>query len=273
MTPQLTVFTPTYNRAALLTRCYASMCGQSCQDFIWLVIDDGSGDETPALLARWQAEPHDFALEYIVQENQGMHGAHNTAYENIRTELNTCIDSDDQMPEQAVETILRFWSGREKDSHVAGFLGLDVELGSGRVIGTPFPEGVTRARYYDYYHRLGLRGDKKFVLRSDISRLYPYPLFPGERYIGLNLKYLQLDQDYELLCLNEPLVVVEYQPDGSSRNMLRQYWRNPRGFLHYRRALMRLPFAEPRFKLRQAAHIPLEAAFWLLRKLLFFWQK
>ncbi len=264
--PQLTVFTPTYNRAYILPKCYESMMRQTCQDFIWLVIDDGSADQTPALLERWQREPHGFRLEYIRQENQGMHGAHNTAYANITTELNTCIDSDDAMPEDAVETILRFWNESARDDSVSGFLALDCYT-DGRIVGTEFPEDVRRARYYDYYNKYGVRGDKKFILRTDVARRYPYPVFPGERYIGLNLKYLKLDLDYELLCLNHPVCVVEYLPDGSSRNMLRQYWRSPRGFLHYRLALMRLPFAGPGFRLRQALHIPLEAAFWVLRRI------
>jgi glycosyltransferase involved in cell wall biosynthesis len=239
---------------------------QTCQDFIWLVVDDGSADETPALLAQWQQEPHGFRLEYIRQANQGMHGAHNTAYANIRTELNTCIDSDDAMPEDAVESILRFWNETPRDDSVSGFLALDC-YEDGGIVGTPFPAGVQRARYYDYYNKHGVRGDKKFILRTDLAQRYPYPLFPGERYIGLNLKYLKLDLDYTLLCLNKPVCIVEYLPDGSSHNMLRQYWRNPRGFLHYRRELLHLPFVGTGFRLRQALHIPLEAALFVLRRL------
>jgi elongation factor P--beta-lysine ligase len=143
--------------------------------------------------------------------------------------------------------------------------GLDVTA-DGKTIGTPLPQTVPRARYYDYYHRHGVRGDKKLVYRTELTRRFPYPRFPGERYVGLNLKYLQIDLTHTLLALNEPLCVVEYQPDGSSRSMLRQYWRNPRGFLHYRKALMRLPFAAFGFRLRQAAHLPAEAIILFLRR-------
>jgi len=163
-----------------------------------------------------------------------------------------------------VETILRFWDTCERDDKIAGFLGLDITM-DGELIGTRFPGSITRAKYYDYYNKYGVKGDKKFVLRSGLSGRYPYPRFPGENYVGLNLKYLQLDRDYELLCLNEPLCIVEYLPEGSSRNMWRQYRRNPRGFLHYRFALMRLPFADLKFKLRQAAHVPVELLFLILK--------
>ena len=93
----ITIFTPTYNRAYLLPQLYNSLIEQTNKDFIWLVIDDGSNDNTKELIKNWQ-QKNKISIQYIYQENQGMHGAHNTAYKNIDTELNTCIDSDDYMP-------------------------------------------------------------------------------------------------------------------------------------------------------------------------------
>ena len=90
----LTVFTPSYNRAYTLNKCYESLKRQTSQDFIWLIIDDGSSDNTKELVDKWIKEDK-INIKYIYQKNQGMHGAHNTAYENIDTELNVCIDSDD----------------------------------------------------------------------------------------------------------------------------------------------------------------------------------
>ena len=93
--PILTIFTPAYNRAHTLPRTYDSLCGQSCKNFIWLIIDDGSTDNTAELVRDWQNCDNGFEIQYIYKENGGMHTAHNAAYANIRTELNTCIDSDD----------------------------------------------------------------------------------------------------------------------------------------------------------------------------------
>ena len=85
---------------------------QTCKDFIWLIIDDGSTDNTKELVDSWIKE-NKIEIRYHWQENQGMHGAHNTAYELIDTELNVCIDSDDYMPDDAVEKIIsileRIW--------------------------------------------------------------------------------------------------------------------------------------------------------------------
>lgn len=233
----LTVFTPAYNRAHTIGRTYESLCRQTSKDFEWLVVDDGSSDNTRQLVEGWIAEGK-IPIRYIYQENQGMHGAHNTAYRNIHTLLNTCIDSDDYMPDDAVEKILNCWREKGNDQ-LAGLIGLDVTQ-DGNVIGVPFPEGMERTTLQGFYEAGG-RGDKKLVYRTDVITRYPeYPLFEGERYVGLGYKYMLIDQDYQLAVLNEPLVIVEYQQDGSSFNMFKQYWRNPRGMAFYRKTEMLL---------------------------------
>ncbi len=231
----LTIFTPAYNRARTLERTYQSLCKQTCKDFEWLIIDDGSTDNTAEIVNDWIKES-DFMIRYIYQENQGMHGAHNTAYKNITTELNTCIDSDDYMPNDAVENIITFWKNNKTEKY-AGFIGLD-QREDGSIIGTLFPSEMKETTLMDFYADGG-RGDKKLVYRTEVIKKYPeYPLFEGERYVGLAYKYMLIDQDYKMLTLNQPLVTVEYQVDGSSNMMWKQYWNNPRGFAFFRKTEM-----------------------------------
>lgn len=231
----LTIFTPTYNRAHTLHRTYQSLSSQTCKDFEWLIIDDGSTDNTFEIVKSWISEA-DFNIRYIYQENQGMHGAHNTAYRNITTELNTCIDSDDYMPIDAVENIISFWNKKRNDKY-AGFIGLD-QREDGSIIGTPFPNNMHETTLIEFYANGG-KGDKKLVYRTDVIKKYPeYPIFNGERYVGLAYKYMLIDQDYTMLTLNKPLVIVEYQEDGSSNTMWKQYWSNPRGFAFFRKTEM-----------------------------------
>ena len=233
----LTIFTPSYNRAHTLPRTYASLIDQTCKDFTWLIVDDGSIDNTNELVKGWVAEGK-IPIQYIYQENQGMHGAHNTAYKNIYTELNVCIDSDDYMPNDAVEKIVSFWK-KEGSSKYAGIIGLDIAEGGG-VIGSGFPLGLKETTLHSYY-ATGGKGDKKLVYRTDVINSYPeYPRFPGERYFSLGYKYRLIDEDYKLLVLNEPLVIVDYQAGGSSHNMWKQYWNNPKGFMFLRKEHMRL---------------------------------
>jgi len=227
----LTVFTPAFNRAFCLHKCYESLCRQTSKDFCWLVIDDGSTDNTRELVTGWIKEAI-ISIRYYYQQNQGMHGAHNAAYRLIDTEINTCIDSDDFMPDDAVEKIIGFWKENGSDQY-AGFIGLDQAEG-GSIIGKKFPEGIKETTLIGYYESGG-KGDKKLVYRTDIITKYPeYPIFEGEKYVGLAYKYYLVDRDFKLLVLNEVLCIVDYQTDGSSMNMYRQYFKNPKGFAFYR---------------------------------------
>ena len=243
MAKTLTIFTPAYNRAYTLHLGYEALLRQTCQDFEWLIIDDGSTDNTRELVAGWIKE-NKIPIRYHYQENQGMHGAHNTAYRLITTELNTCIDSDDYMPDDAVEKIVTFWK-KHSSNEVAGIIGLDADF-QGNIIGTTFTEKQTTL---GGFYAQGGKGDKKMVYRTEIINKYPeYPLFKGEKYVSLGYKYELIDQDYSLLTLNEVLVKVEYRPDGSSMNMFRQYIKNPQGFAFIRKSSMQLaPTAKRRF--------------------------
>lgn len=242
--PILTIFTPAYNRAHTLPRTYESLCRQSCKDFLWLIIDDGSTDQTAALVRDWQQRDNGFEIQYIYKENGGMHTAHNVAYAHIRTELNTCIDSDDKLADGAVEKILRKWTAVRSQGY-AGLIGLDAGF-DGKLIGKSFPAGLTETTLSGYY-AAGGAGDKKLVYRTDVIQSYPeYPVFEGEKYVSLAYKYLLIDQDYKLAVLDEVLCNVEYQPDGSSKNMLRQYLKNPRGFAFWRTVQMQYPESRKR---------------------------
>ena len=223
----ITVFTPTYNRAYLLPRLYQSLVAQTNKDFKWLVVDDGSSDETRELVASYMNE-NIIAIDYVFQENQGMHGAHNTAFETITTPYCMCIDSDDFLPPNAIELVSKNIS--RIGGEMAGLVGLDADL-EGNIVGTTIPAHLEKVKINELYSIHGVSGDKKMVYKTKIIASYPkYPLFKGERFVPLDYKYLLIDQDYDLLPLNEVLCIVEYQQDGSTKNILSQYVKNPKGF-------------------------------------------
>ena len=240
----LTVFTPAYNRAHTLPRTYESLLKQDCKDFIWLIVDDGSSDGTEKLVREWQTKDNGFDIRYIYKENGGMHTAHNVAYENIDTELNVCIDSDDCLSEGAVRKILKKWDEVHKQGY-AGIIGLDADL-NGKLIGQGFPKGMRETTLTGYYASGG-SGDKKLVYRTEIINKYPqYPVFEGERYVALAYKYRLIDQEYKLAVLDEVLCDVEYQQDGHSNGMWKEYVRSPRGFAFWRKVCMQYPESKKR---------------------------
>lgn len=247
----LTVFTPAYNRAHTIGRTYQSLCRQTCHDFEWLVVDDGSSDTTRELITSFLTDvevvdDNEFfgyskdaswlRVHYIYQQNQGMHGAHNTAYDAICTELNTCIDSDDYMPDDAVDKILNLWNAlsAEEKKKYSGIVALDVDDNNLEIIGLPLDD--RKSTTINGYYERGGRGDKKLIYRTEVIKSTPpYPIFEGEKYVGLGYKYRLIDQQYELLILNEPVCIVDYQLDGSSHSMYKQYWNNPRGWAFSRK--------------------------------------
>ena len=241
----LTIFTPAYNRAHTLPRTYNSLLKQKCKNFIWLIVDDGSTDETADLVHRWQAQDNGFKIRYIYKENGGMHTAHNVAYDNINTELNMCIDSDDCLAENAIEKIYAKWEKVSRKGY-AGIIGLDADF-KGKVIGKGFPKEMEETTLVGYYASGG-SGDKKLIYRTDVIKEYPpYPTFTGEKYVALAYKYRLIDQDYKLAVLNDVLCNVEYQPDGSSATMWKQYINNPKGFAFWRKVCMKYPMSKKRF--------------------------
>ena len=251
MDKMLTVFTPAYNRAYTLHKCYESLKRQTNKNFKWLIVDDGSTDNTKELVMKWKEEV-DFEIVYIYKKNGGMHTAHNTAYENIDTELNVCIDSDDYLTDDAVEIIISEWK-KVKNENLAGLGALNI-FEDGKVIGTKFPKNLKSSKYFDIYNKHGVKGDKKFIYRTELTREFPYPEFEGEKYVGLDYKYKKLDEKYEMALVNKVVCVVEYMEDGSSKNMLRQYRNNPKGWRFFRLENLKIPNTSIKYKFKESVH-------------------
>lgn len=249
----LTVFTPTYNRAHTLGRTYESLCRQTLQDFEWLVIDDGSTDGTRALVESWQHKAR-IPIRYIYKENGGLYTGYNTAYANINTELNVCIDSDDFMPDNAVEIIVNYW--KENGSmEYAGITGLDFLL-NGDPIGGYFPNSLKKGHLIDLKLKKLHNGDTKQVMRTDLmKKVSPLIGFPGEKNFNPAYMTYQVDDDYPSLFINENLCYVDYQAtDSMSANIFRQYLNSPKSFAKTRILYMTLKRRKTSDLIRNCIH-------------------
>lgn len=247
----ITVFTPTYNRAYILPKCYESLNRQTCKDFEWLIIDDGSTDNTKELVADWQAKGNGYPIRYIQKENGGLHTGYNTAIANMNTELSVCIDSDDSMPEDAIERILGEWQ-KVKDSGAAGLIGLDLDQ-AGNLIGKLLPE-------LDLINAASLlcipgMGDKKYVVRNDLLRtVAPVPVFEGEKNFNPHYLIIKLSKEYCFHPVNQCFCLVEYQADGMTANIWKQYADSPRSFAELRRAIMEVRGLTWQYHLKNVIH-------------------
>lgn len=252
---KLTVFTPAYNRAELLQRCYESMCRQTCKDFIWMIIDDGSSDNTGELAASWIEAGSDFEILYYHKENGGLHTAYNEAIAHITTELCVCIDSDDYLPDNAVERILTFWDIYGSDEY-AGIVGLDYTL-EGKVIGDPLPDQKTVNLIDLLTGKYNIdNGDRTNVVRTELyKQVAPMKVFTGEKNFNPHYMHLQISEKYDFLVMNENLRFVDYQAGGMSDSMLKQYKNSPNSFAETRKLYLSFPGTSLKFKIRHTIHM------------------
>ncbi|KFC23226.1 glycosyltransferase family 2 protein [Epilithonimonas lactis] len=248
----LTIFTPTYNRVHLLPRLYKALLQQSIQDFIWLVVDDGSEDNTLELLQKWKSEDK-INIEFHSKENGGIHTAYNLGIEKCNTELFMCIDSDDFPPIDAVHKVISFWT-KNKNEKYAGIIGLDYSLDGKPLKNLQLP-AKKEIHIIELATKYNFQADTKMVHRTELlKKVAPMKVFPNEKNFNPIYLFLIIDQNYPLLILNENLCFVDYQETGMANNILNQYKNSPKSFAELRRLQMSLSHAPYSFVFRNAIH-------------------
>ncbi len=228
----LTIFTPTYNRHNTLPRLYNSLCQQDCQDFEWLVVDDGSTDGTENLISEYR-EKSSFPIIYIKQTNGGKHTAHNTALKYAKGEYFFTVDSDDWLIENSISKINQIihCENQVKSSFVAGLLALK-SYENREIIGKRFSADNFTASLYELEHT-GNNGERTVIIKTVIARQYPFPIIDGERFVTESVIYDRIAQTYKFFVSNEVLTVCEYQPNGLSSNPKQLMCYNPGGYVIY----------------------------------------
>lgn len=230
----LTIFTPTYNRAYVLDRLYQSLCIQTNKNFEWLIIDDGSTDNTKEKIQNWILEDK-ILIKYVWQENAGKSAAHNRALEMTKTELFVCVDSDDQLCENAVKIVLEEWDKlKQKNKWEVGGMVAFREKGDG----TPITQYQGKSDYKigklkEFYDRKIISGDTMLIF--DISKVgsLRFPVFEGEKFVPEAYLYDQFDQISSFMIVPQYIYVCEYLEDGYTQNMARLIAKNPKGYLAY----------------------------------------
>lgn len=210
----LTILTPAYNRAYTLHKAYESLCRQTCFDFEWVIVDDGSADNTEELVLGWKAETTAFPIVYEKQENGGKHRAVNRGVELAKGEYILILDSDDFLTDDAVETVGK-WTREIAD--LPGFAGV-----SGLKDGAK--NGNMKGEYIDATNiqrmKYGLQGDKAEVYKTEMMRKYPFPEFEGEKFLRENSVWDAIALDgYKLRWYNRIIYKCEYLEDGLTKTI------------------------------------------------------
>ncbi|MFQ6793627.1 MAG: glycosyltransferase family 2 protein [Thomasclavelia sp.] len=224
---KITVFTPTYNRSYTLERLYHSLIVQTNKNFEWLIVDDGSTDETVEMIKKFINEKK-ISIRYCFQENLGKAMAHNCGIKMINTELFTCVDSDDYLTENAVDVILTTWNNI---TNAIGIVAKRIKPDGSEL--TIMKNGKIYSTLKEAYDSGNLSGDTFLVYKSSEIRKYQFPHFSGEKFIPEAYLYDKLDQIGKMYLLNEGLYISEYLEDGYTRNFDKVIAHNPNGYMVY----------------------------------------
>ena len=224
---QLTIFTPTYNRAYSLPRLYDSLLKQDTSLFKWLIVDDGSTDNTKELVDGWISEGK-LEIKYMYQKNAGKMAAHNLGVKECDTELFLCCDSDDWMAENSIKTALDFWNAYQKE--LSGMVGPRDKKKSETNSLETLPKNEKTDTLSGLYKK-GYFGETALFFKTSVIRQYPFPVIDGEKFIPEGYVYRQLDDKYELLIYPAYCMDCEYQTDGYTNNGLKLKIKNPKSSL------------------------------------------
>lgn len=203
---EFTVFTATYDRAHLLHRVYRSLSNQTFRDFEWLVVDDGSTDDTKALVLGWLTEA-DFPIRYLYQDNQGKHVACNRAVGMARGRFFLTLDSDDSCVPEALAKLKQYWDDIPKGQrcHFSSVTVLCKDE-RGTVVGDQFPSHITNSDSLECYYKLKVRGEKWGFQRTDIMREFPFPV-PRRplSHVPEGIVWSRISRKYKTRFVNEAL--------------------------------------------------------------------
>lgn len=221
----LTIFTPTYNRCNKLKRLYQSLSNQTCKRFIWIIVDDGSNDDTRFFIQKITKEAN-FEIRYYWQINSGKSMAHNLGVRLTTTELFTCVDSDDYLSRDAVEVLIKKWSQR-----TAQDVGILARREVTKVKNSTKDGIHTTLR--DSNKKYGIKGDTMLIFKTEILKKYKFPYFQNEKFVPENYLYDLIDKEGTLLFFDKVLYFGEYLEDGYTNNMAKLIKKNPYGYLAY----------------------------------------
>lgn len=232
---KITLFTPTYNRAYILDTLYRSVQRQTFRDFEWIIIDDGSSDNTEELVRSWMEDGNDFPIRFYKVPNGGKCRAINKGLDLARGELFFVMDSDDYLTDDALEKVNRWFCEVRTDPRICGVVanrGYTSERTNNYLFREPYLDESLLSIYTLYRdgHQV-LDGERAFVFYTDFHRKYRYPEFDGENFMTEAVSWNRMAHDgYKVRCFNDIIWVYEYREDGLTKAGNSIFLRNPRGY-------------------------------------------
>lgn len=228
---KISVLTPTFNRANLLEKLYQSLIknSKSKVEIEWLIMDDGSTDNTRNIVGGFKEE-NKIDIKYYYQENQGKMVAINKLVGQATGELIVDCDSDDYFTDDAFEIIKQEYEKNKEEKNIYGLCFLKYDT-AGKNIGKNFKNSKTTM--FDLYFKEGEDGEKAVVFFADIRKQYGHEIEAEEKFVTEARMFHKMDEKYKMICINKPIMICEYQRDGYTKNINKQFVENPLGYYKY----------------------------------------
>lgn len=226
----ITVFTPTYNRGHLLNRLYQSLCKQEYKAFEWLIVDDGSTDNTASIVELIQKTHSldEFPIRYFKKENGGKHTAINLGVKKAQGELFFIADSDDFLPADSLLIVHEEWDKIKHDDSFLGLSGVDADA-KGNIIGSGLPKEYIDCHAWEISTVYKVTGDLKEVFRTEVLRQFPFPEINGERFCPEVLVWFRMARHFKMRFLNRIIYIADYQQNGITSSITRLRMNSPIG--------------------------------------------
>ncbi len=229
----ITVITPSYNRGGKIGKLYSSLCEQSNKNFEWLIVDDGSSDDTKELVESW-LDKSPFPIKYVYKENGGKHTALNLGISMIESELTFIVDSDDYLTEDSIQTIFDYhekYRNRKESDKLCGYSFLRA-YSNGEVNAGEFPVDEAIDTYRQQRINNNLLGDKAEVYYTDIIKKYPFEVFAGEKFMAEDAVWLKMSGPYNMVHINRVIYICDYLEDGLTKTGRKMKIYSPYGMMY-----------------------------------------
>lgn len=227
---RVTVFTPTYNRASLLLNAYESLKRQTCKDFEWLIVDDGSIDNTREVVESFKSE-NILNIIYVYQKNRGQYYAHNTALQYASSELFTFLDSDDTYLDNSIETLLFYYDQIKLDEQFVGVAGLKANK-LGQIVGGDVDYDIIDCSIIDFRYKYKYKGDRLEAFKTDVIKKFAFPIFDG-KYVPNALVWNRISHSLKVRYFSRVVEYYEWVGDSMSHSIIENRQSTPDAYLLY----------------------------------------
>ena len=225
MNIKLTLFTPTYNRAHLLERLYSSIKKQTYHHFEWLIVDDGSTDNTSEVVKTF-IEEGIITIKYVFKRNGGKHRAINEGVQQAQGKLFFIADSDDMLPPDALKRVVEVYQQIKDDKNFGGVAGVDA-YPDGRIVGYGLPTPILDCNSIEIRSKYHVLGDLSEVFRTEVMKEFPFPEIGDEKFCPEVLIWNRIARKYKLRYFNEPIYIAEYQDGGLTARIVEIRMKSP----------------------------------------------